>query len=193
MCLLQDRIKFAFFNLSNVIADETESKKHSANFSFILIIIAKFNAIVIWWMTKTAIAWYQLDKHISATTDTHATIELLEAMFSLRSSVLAKDINGRGQPLRRQITVHMTFSFNNNKFTVGGILGYQRAFDITWYPGFCYKLHKLKLSTSFIKLIISFLSEQEFTVCAEDEVSTLRGCLKELLYSWYIHTYMHTH
>jgi hypothetical protein len=31
--------------------------------------------IVTWWLTKVTIAWLRLDKHVSAATDTRATIE----------------------------------------------------------------------------------------------------------------------
>jgi hypothetical protein len=53
-----------------------------------------------------------------------------------------------------------------------GILGYRKAFDTTWQPGLIYKLSKLQFSTTFIKLISSSVSQRNFTVSVEGEMST---------------------
>jgi retron-type reverse transcriptase len=54
------------------------------------------------------------------------------------------------------------------------LLDIEKAFDTTWHPGLLYKLSKLKLSDSLIKLISSFLSQRKFRVSVKDEMSTPR-------------------
>jgi hypothetical protein len=59
-------------------------------------------------------------------------------------------------------------------YTAAVFLDIEKAFDTTWHPGLLYKLHKLKFSTNFIKLVNSFLSKRKFTVSVEGEMSTPR-------------------
>jgi hypothetical protein len=59
--------------------------------------------------------------------------------------------------------------------TAAVFLDIEKAFDTTWQPGFLYKLTKLQFSTSFIKLIGSFLSQKKFRVSVEGEMSTPRS------------------
>jgi hypothetical protein len=65
--------------------------------------------------------------------------------------------------------------FNNNKSTAAVFLDIEKAFDTTWQPGLLYKLSKLQFSTSFIKLIGSFISQRKFRVSVEGEMSTPRS------------------
>jgi hypothetical protein len=53
-------------------------------------------------------------------------------------------------------------------------LDVKRAFDTTWQSGLLYKSSKLEFSTSLIKLISSFLSQSEFSVLVEGEMSMPR-------------------
>jgi hypothetical protein len=56
-------------------------------------------------------------------------------------------------------------------------LDIENAFDKTWHLGLLYKLSELKFSISLIKLISSFLSQKEFRVSIEGELSTPRDIL----------------
>jgi hypothetical protein len=56
--------------------------------------------------------------------------------------------------------------------TVAVFLDIAEAFDTAWYSCVLYKLSKLELPTSLIKLICSFLSQQKFSVSVESEMST---------------------
>jgi hypothetical protein len=94
-----------------------------------------------------------------------------------------------------RLTDHVTLNLNNNMSTAAVLLDIEKAFDTTWHPGLLYKLHKLKMSTYIIKLIISFLSERQFEVSVEGEMSTPReiqavvpqgSILSSTLYSSYI-------
>jgi hypothetical protein len=67
---------------------------------------------------------------------------------------------------------HLTLNFNNNISTAAVFLDIEKAFDTTWQPGLLYKLSKLKFSTSLIKIISSFLSQRNFRVSVEGEMST---------------------
>jgi hypothetical protein len=67
---------------------------------------------------------------------------------------------------------HVTLHLNNNMSTAAVFLDIEKAFDTTWQPGLLYKLSKLQFSTSFIKLIGSFLSQRKFRVSVKGETST---------------------
>jgi hypothetical protein len=56
--------------------------------------------------------------------------------------------------------------------TAAGFLDIEKSFDTTWHPGLIYKLSKLELSTSLIKLFSSFLSQRKFRVSIEGEMFT---------------------
>jgi hypothetical protein len=81
---------------------------------------------------------------------------------------------------------HVILNFNNKIPTAAVFLDIEEAFDITWHFGLLYTLSKLEFSTTLIKLISFFLSQCEFSVSVEGEMSTLRqgkyeqGCLKVL-------------
>jgi hypothetical protein len=62
----------------------------------------------------------------------------------------------------------------NNMSTAAVFLDIEKAFDTTWQPGLLYKLSKLQFSTSLIKLICSFLSQRQFRVSVEGEMSIPR-------------------
>jgi hypothetical protein len=66
---------------------------------------------------------------------------------------------------------HVTLNFNNNMYTAAVFLEIWKAFDTIWHLGLPYKLSKLKFSINSIKLISSFLSQKEFRVSVEDEMS----------------------
>jgi hypothetical protein len=66
---------------------------------------------------------------------------------------------------------HVTLNFNNNLSTAVVFLDIEKAFHSTWHLGLIYKLSKLQFSTSFIKLISSFLSQRIFRVSVEGEMS----------------------
>jgi hypothetical protein len=74
---------------------------------------------------------------------------------------------------RIRLTDHVT-KFNNNLSTAAVFLNIEKAFDTTWHLGLLYKLSKLKISISLIKLIRSFLSQGKFRVSVEGEMSTTR-------------------
>jgi hypothetical protein len=56
--------------------------------------------------------------------------------------------------------------------TAAVFLDIEKGFDTTWHSGLLYKLSKLQLLTNLIKLISSFLSERNFRVSVEGEMST---------------------
>jgi hypothetical protein len=68
----------------------------------------------------------------------------------------------------------------NNISTAAVFLNIEKAFDTTWRSGLVYKWAELELSTSFIKVIASFLTDRKLKVLVEGEFSTLRrlGFLK---------------
>jgi hypothetical protein len=68
----------------------------------------------------------------------------------------------------------VTLNFNNKQSTAAVFLDTEKAFDTTWHSGLLYKLSKLKFSTSLIKLIGSILSQRNFRVLVEGEMSTSR-------------------
>jgi hypothetical protein len=79
--------------------------------------------------------------------------------------------------------------------TAAAFLDIEKAFDTTWYPGLLYKLSELQFSTSLIKLIASFLTNREYKVSVEGELSSPRKVaaglpqgfvLAPVLYSLYI-------
>jgi hypothetical protein len=69
---------------------------------------------------------------------------------------------------------HVALHFNNNMSTAAVNLDIEKAFDTTLQPGLLYRLFKLQFSTSFIKLIGSFLSQRKVRVSVEGEMSTPR-------------------
>jgi retron-type reverse transcriptase len=86
--------------------------------------------------------------------------------------------------------------------TAAVFLDIEKAFDTTWHAGLLYKLSKLEFSTSFIKLIGSFLSQRKFRVSVEGEMSTQRemqagvpqgSVLSPTLYNLYINDAPQTH
>jgi hypothetical protein len=66
---------------------------------------------------------------------------------------------------------HVTRNFNNKMSTAAVFLDIEKAFDITWHPGFLYKLPKLKFSTRIIKLISSFLLQRKFSLGRRQNVN----------------------
>jgi hypothetical protein len=73
-----------------------------------------------------------------------------------------------------KLTDHVTLNFNKKKSTTAVLSDVEKAFDIAWHPGLLYKLSKLEFSTSLIKLISLFLSQQKSSVSIEGEISTPR-------------------
>jgi hypothetical protein len=69
---------------------------------------------------------------------------------------------------------HVTLYFNNDMSTAAVFLDIGKAFDTTLQPGLLYKLPKLQFSTSFFKLVLSFISQRIFRVSIEGEMSTPR-------------------
>jgi hypothetical protein len=60
-----------------------------------------------------------------------------------------------------ELTDHDTLNFNNVS-KVAVFLDIEKAFDTTRHLDFLYKLSKLKIFISLIKLITSFLSHRKF-------------------------------
>jgi hypothetical protein len=58
--------------------------------------------------------------------------------------------------------------------TAAMFLDIKKAFDTTWYSSLLHKLSKFEFSTNLIKLIDSFLSQREFNVWGQSEISTPR-------------------
>jgi hypothetical protein len=58
---------------------------------------------------------------------------------------------------------HVTLNFNNNMSMALVFLDIEKAFD-RWHLGLLYKLSKLKILISPIKLISSFLSQRKFSL-----------------------------
>jgi hypothetical protein len=50
----------------------------------------------------------------------------------------------------------MTLNFNSNMLLAAVFLDIEKAFDTTWHTGLLYKLSKLDLSASLIKLVSFF-------------------------------------
>jgi hypothetical protein len=97
---------------------------------------------------------------------------------------------------------HVTLHFNNNMSTAVIFMNIKKACDTTWQPGLLYKLSKLQYSTSLIKLLGSFLSQRQFRVSVENEMSTPRymqagvpqgSVLPPTLYTLYINGTPQTH
>jgi hypothetical protein len=79
--------------------------------------------------------------------------------------------------------------------TAAVFLDIEKDFYTTWQPGLLYKLSKLQFSTTFIKLIGSFLSQRKFRASVKGEMSTPRymqarvpqgSVLSPTLYTLYI-------
>jgi hypothetical protein len=60
-------------------------------------------------------------------------------------------------------------------------LDIEKAFDATWHYGVLYKLSEVGFSTSLIKLIASFLADEEFKILVEGEFSKLRKIEADVL------------
>jgi hypothetical protein len=73
-----------------------------------------------------------------------------------------------------RLTDHVTLNFSNKMSTAAVFLNIEKAYDTTWHSGLPYMLSKLKFSTSLIRLIGSFLSQRNFRVSVEGEISTAR-------------------
>jgi hypothetical protein len=74
-------------------------------------------------------------------------------------------------------------------------LDIEKVFDTTWESGILHKLSESEFSTSFIKLIASFLTDRTFKVLVEGKISTprkiaaglpQRSVLAPILYFLYI-------
>jgi hypothetical protein len=66
-------------------------------------------------------------------------------------------------------------TLNLNKISTAAVfLVIEKAFDTTWHFGSQYKLSKLEFSINLIKVIDSFLSQRQFRVSVEGEMSTPR-------------------
>jgi retron-type reverse transcriptase len=55
---------------------------------------------------------------------------------------------------------------------VAVFLNIENAFDKTWHPDLLYELSKLQLSFNLIKFISPYLSQRQFRVSVEGEIST---------------------
>jgi retron-type reverse transcriptase len=73
-----------------------------------------------------------------------------------------------------RLTDNVTLNFNNKISTVAVFLDIEEAFDTAWHSGLLYKLSKLEYSMSLVQLISSFLSQRNFNVSVEGEISTPR-------------------
>jgi hypothetical protein len=68
-----------------------------------------------------------------------------------------------------RLTDHVTLNFDNKMSTAAMFLDTEKAIDTTWDSGLLYKLSKLELSKSSIKLIGFFLSQRKFRDSVERE------------------------
>jgi hypothetical protein len=62
---------------------------------------------------------------------------------------------------------YITVNFDNNMSTAAVFLDAEKAIFTAWQSGLPYQLSELKFSTSFIKLINSFLAERKFNILVE--------------------------
>jgi hypothetical protein len=76
--------------------------------------------------------------------------------------------------LQRMRLTDVTLNFNNKMSTAAVFLVIEKVIDTTWLSGLLYKLPKLGFSASLIQLTGSFLSQREFRVSVEGEMSTPR-------------------
>jgi hypothetical protein len=99
------------------------------------------------------------------------------------------------------LTDHVILNFNNNMSTDAVFLDIDNSFDTTWDLYLLYKLSDLTFSISLIKRINSFLSQRNFRVSVEGEISTPRdmqalvpqsSVLSPTLYSLYINDTLQT-
>jgi hypothetical protein len=90
---------------------------------------------------------------------------------------------------------HIILSLNINISTAAVFLDIEKAFDTTWHSGLLCNSSGLEFSTSFIKLIDSFVTGRKFKVLVEGDLSTPRkiaagvsqgSILPPVLYSLYI-------
>jgi hypothetical protein len=72
----------------------------------------------------------------------------------------------------------ITLNCNNNMSAASLLSDIEKAYDTTWNLGLLCKLSKLKISISLIKITSPFLSQREFRVSVEGEMSTRQGCHK---------------
>jgi hypothetical protein len=79
--------------------------------------------------------------------------------------------------------------------TAAAFLDIEKAFDTTGHPGLLYKLSELQFSICLIKLFASFLTNREFEVSVEGELSSPRkvaagvpqgSVLAQVLYNLYV-------
>jgi hypothetical protein len=81
-----------------------------------------------------------------------------------------------------RLTDHVTLNFNNNMSTAAILLDIEEAFGTTWHLGLLYKLSKLKILISLIKLINFFFLRKNWK--SRSKVKCLRqgiykqGCHK---------------
>jgi hypothetical protein len=64
--------------------------------------------------------------------------------------------------------------------TAAVFLDIEKAFHTTWKFGLLYKLRKLEFSTNLFKIIMSFLSQNKFSVSVEGEMPTPREMRAEV-------------
>jgi hypothetical protein len=69
---------------------------------------------------------------------------------------------------------HVTLNFNNKMSTTAVFFDIEKASETTWHSLLLYRLFKSEFPISLIKLIGSFLSQREFRVSVEGEMSTAR-------------------
>jgi hypothetical protein len=72
------------------------------------------------------------------------------------------------------LTDHVTLDFKNYMSTVAVFLDIEKACDTSWHLGLLCKFSTLQCSHSLIKLISNFLSQRNFRVLVEGEISTPR-------------------
>jgi hypothetical protein len=144
-------------------------------------------------------------------------ISLLSTTSKLFKKVILKmvqrHIEERGLPNTSQFGFHahhrttlqcmklmnlVTLNFNSNMSMVVVFLDIEKAFDTIWHFGLLYKLLKLNVSISLIKLISSLLSQRKFRISVEGEISAPRdkqagvpqgSLLAPTLYGIYIYIY----
>jgi hypothetical protein len=101
-----------------------------------------------------------------------------------------------------RLTDQVTLNFNNKMSTAAVFWNIEKAFDTTRHSGLLYKFSKFEISTSLIKLIGSFLSQRNFRVSAEGEMSTPRvmqaevpqdSVLSPTFFNMYINDDLQTH
>jgi len=71
----------------------------------------------------------------------------------------------------------ISVNWNSKINTASVFIDVEKAFDKVWHEGLLYKMNKMHIHPSLIKIVHSFLQNRTFVVKQEDQTSTIRPIL----------------